>query len=80
MSFSEHLAGLAVPQLTALLEQRPDVLVEPAPRGFSELAQRLDGGTSLAVALERVNADEAAVIRAVALGHGERRRAGTAVP
>lgn len=65
-----HLAGLEMRALTALLEHRPDTLVEPAPRTFAELAQRLDAFDSLAVALERVNADEVAVIRAVALGAG----------
>jgi hypothetical protein len=69
-SFAGRLADLEPGELTALLEHRPDTLVEPAPRTFAELAQRLDAFDSLAVALERVNADEVAVIRAVALGAG----------
>jgi Helicase conserved C-terminal domain len=68
MSLPEYLATLDSAALTALLQRRPDVLVEPAPRGFRELAQRLDAGDSLSAALDRVNGDEAAVIREVALG------------
>jgi XPB/Ssl2-like helicase family protein len=68
--FASHLAGLDPGALTALLEHRPDTLVEPAPRSFAELAQRLGAVASLAAALERMDADEVAVIRAVALGAG----------
>ena len=68
--FAGHLAGLDPGALTALLEHRPDTLVEPAPRSFAELAQRLGAVDSLAAALERVDADEVAVIRAIALGAG----------
>lgn len=68
MTLTDHLARLDAPALTALLEYRADVLVEPAPRSITELAQRLTADASLAVALQRLNADEAAVIRAVALG------------
>lgn len=67
MSFAEHLAGLDTAQLTRLLERRPDVLVEPAPRSVRELALRLDSIDSVQAAPARV-ADEALVIRAVALG------------
>ncbi|MBL8924856.1 MAG: helicase-associated domain-containing protein [Pseudonocardia sp.] len=69
-SFASHLAGLDPGALTALLEHRPDALLEPAPRSFAELAQRLGAVDSLAAALERVDADEVAVVRAVALGAG----------
>lgn len=69
VSFTEHLAGLDTERLTALLEHRADVLVEPAPRDVHELAQRLNGLDSLAAALPRMNHDQAAVARAVAL-HG----------
>jgi hypothetical protein len=69
-TFADHLAGLEPAALTALLEHRPDTLVEPVPRGFAELAQRLGAFDSLAAALERVDVDEVAVIRAVALGAG----------
>ena len=68
MSFAEHLAGLDTAQLTHLLEQRPDVLVEPAPRSLHELALRLDSADSVHAALARVDADEALVIQAIALG------------
>lgn len=68
MSFAEHLAGLDTAQLTRLLERRPDVLVEPAPRSVRELALRLDSIDSVQAAPARVDADEALVIRAVALG------------
>jgi hypothetical protein len=68
MSFAEYLAGLDTARLTTLLGARPDVLVEPVPRGFGELAQRLDGVESLLAALGWVTGDEVVVIRAVALG------------
>ena len=70
MSFTEHLAGLDTARLTHLLEQRSDVLVEPAPRSVHELALRLDSADSVHVALSRVDADEALVVQAVALGGG----------
>lgn len=70
MSFAEYLADLDTARLTALLEQRADVLREPVPRTTSELARRLDGVDSLIVALGRVNRDELVVVRAVALGAG----------
>jgi hypothetical protein len=68
MPFTEYLAGLDTARLTAVLEQRPDVLWEPVPRTVRELAQRLDSVESLVVALGRVNADEVAVMQAAALG------------
>jgi hypothetical protein len=70
MSFAEHLAGLDTAQLTRLLERRPDVLVEPTPRSVRELALRLDSVDSVHAALSRVDADEALVVQAVALGGG----------
>ena len=70
MSFAEHLAGLDTGQLTGLLERRPDVLVEPAPRSIRELALRLDSVDSVHAALADIDADEALVVRAVALGAG----------
>ena len=42
-SFAEYLSGVDESSLTALLQARPDVLVQPVPRGFSQLAQRLGG-------------------------------------
>src|SRR5690348_17165550 len=68
MSLAEYLAGLDAGQLTALLERRPEVLVEPAPRGFRELAQRLGAADALRAAMERCTADEVSAIRAIALG------------
>ena len=68
MSFTEHLAGLDTAQLTRLLEQRPDLLVEPAPRSIRELGLRLDSVDSVHAALARIDADEAVVVQTVALG------------
>jgi hypothetical protein len=56
-SYEEHLSGLSEASLIALLQARPDVLVQPVPRGFSQLAQRLDGAESLAAALRTANRD-----------------------
>ena len=68
MTFAEYLSGLDTPTLTALLDRRPDVLVEPVPRSFRELAQRLDATASLDTALDEVDGDEVVVLREVALG------------
>jgi hypothetical protein len=68
MSFAEYLAGLDAVALTALLEQRPDVLREPVPAGVAQLAQRLDAADSLSAALDRVDHDEVLVLRTVAVG------------
>jgi hypothetical protein len=68
-SFAEHLSGLGERALIALFQARPDVLVEPAPRGFSQLAQRLSGAESLGAVLSSVNRDTVIVGQAiVALG------------
>jgi Helicase conserved C-terminal domain len=68
-SFAEYLSGLGEVSLTALLHARPDVLVQPVPRGFSQLAQRLGGADSLGAALRTVNRDMVIVGQAiVALG------------
>ncbi|MGH3798649.1 MAG: helicase-associated domain-containing protein [Pseudonocardiaceae bacterium] len=68
-SFVEYLSGLDEASLTALLQARPDVLVQPVPRGFSQLAQRLGGADSLGAALRTVNRDMVMVGQAVvALG------------
>ncbi|MGH3897603.1 MAG: helicase-associated domain-containing protein [Pseudonocardiaceae bacterium] len=66
-SFSEYLSGLDEASLTALLQARPDVLVQPVPRGFSQLAQRLGGADSLGAALRAVNRDMVMVGQAVAV-------------
>lgn len=68
-SFVDYLSGLGEASLSSLLEARPDVLVEPVPRNFSQLAQRLGGADSLVGALRTVNRDTVMVGQAVvALG------------
>ncbi|MGH3717570.1 MAG: helicase-associated domain-containing protein [Pseudonocardiaceae bacterium] len=64
-SFAEYLSGLGEAALTAVLQARPDVLVQPVPRGFSQLAQRLDGADSLGAVLRTVNRDMVIVGQAV---------------
>ncbi|MFY9809036.1 MAG: helicase-associated domain-containing protein, partial [Pseudonocardiaceae bacterium] len=55
--------------MIALLHARPDVLVQPVPRGFGQLAQRLSGAESLGAALRTVNRDMVVIGQAVvALG------------
>jgi hypothetical protein len=68
MAFAEYLSGLDTAALTALLEQRRDVLQEPAPASIRELAQRLEAFPSLYAALGRADRDEVVVIQSVALG------------
>ncbi|WP_045877012.1 helicase-associated domain-containing protein [Pseudofrankia sp. DC12] len=65
-SFAEYLAGLDESALTGLLRARPDVLVEPVPRGFEQLAQRLCGPDSLVAALRSADRDAVVVGQAVA--------------
>ncbi|WP_232665333.1 helicase-associated domain-containing protein [Pseudonocardia sp. TRM90224] len=67
MSYADHLAGLDSKALVTLLDQRPDVLVEPAPRSFEELELRLNGVDSLTLALQSMNADELSVARMIVL-------------
>jgi hypothetical protein len=67
MSFADYLAGMDVDDLTAVLERRPEILVEPVPRDVAELADRLGGVDSLSAALSTMDADELAVARALAL-------------
>lgn len=68
-SFAQYLSGLSAASLVALLQARPDVLVQPVPRGFGQLAQRLSGADSLGAALRTVNRDMVMVGKAVvALG------------
>ncbi len=67
MSFARQLAGLDAARLTRLLESRPDVLVEPVPRGFEQLAQRLSGAESLSSALRSIDRDLLLTAQAVAL-------------
>ena len=56
-SFAGYLAGLDEESLIALLQARPDVRVEPTPRNFTQLAQRLSGADSLGMALRGVSKD-----------------------
>lgn len=65
-SFGEYLAGLGKEALAGLLRARPDVRVDPVPRGFEQLAQRLSGPDSLAAALRSVDRDAVVVGQAVA--------------
>ncbi|MGH3935744.1 MAG: helicase-associated domain-containing protein, partial [Pseudonocardiaceae bacterium] len=68
-SFAEYLSALDEASLTVLLQGRPDVLVQPVPRGFTQLAQRLGGADSLATALRTANRDMVVLGQAiVALG------------
>jgi len=68
-SFAQYLSGLGEASLIALLQARPDVLVQPVPRGFGQLAQRLSGADSLGAAMRTVNRDMVMVGQAVvALG------------
>ncbi|WP_239338187.1 helicase-associated domain-containing protein [Frankia sp. CiP3] len=65
-SFAGYLATLDEASLTALLAARPDVLIEPVPRGFAQLAQRLDGPDSLVAAMRMLNRDTVHVGQALA--------------
>ncbi|GAA1256386.1 helicase-associated domain-containing protein [Pseudonocardia aurantiaca] len=67
MSLATYLATLDSDRLVVLLQRRPDVLVEPAPRTVAELAMRLNGVESLTRALAVLNRDEMTTARAVAL-------------
>jgi hypothetical protein len=49
--FAATLAALDDAELTGLLERRPDLLAEPAPGSFAELANRAGRPASLAAAL-----------------------------
>ncbi|GAA4002255.1 helicase-associated domain-containing protein [Allokutzneria multivorans] len=66
-AFAEYLSELDGASLTALLHTRPDVLVEPFPRGFAGLAQRLSDTHSTAVALRGVSRDAVVVGQAIAV-------------
>jgi hypothetical protein len=65
--FAGYLADLDEGALTALLRARPDVLVEPVPQGFAQLAQRLGDERSLGEAMRMVNRDVVVVGQAVAV-------------
>ena len=68
MEFDEYLAGLGEPALAALLRARPDVLVEPVPRGFAQLAQRLSSASSLVAVLQTLNRDQLVAGEAITAG------------
>jgi hypothetical protein len=65
-SFAAYVAELDEAGLRKLLRARPDVLMEPAPRGFEQLAQRLSGPDSLVAALRSVNRDAIVVGQGIA--------------
>lgn len=60
-TFAGYLAGLDEGALAELLRVRPDVRVQPVPRGFEQLAQRLGGADSLVAALRTHNRDAVVV-------------------
>jgi hypothetical protein len=68
VEFDEHLAGLGEAALAALLRARPDVLVEPVPRGFAQLAQRLSSASSLVAVLQTLNRDQLVAGEAITVG------------
>lgn len=72
MEYEDYLAGLDEPALTALLRARPDVLVEPAPRGLAALAQRLCSASSLVIVLQALNRDQLVVGEAITGGRLDR--------
>jgi hypothetical protein len=55
--FARYLAGLDDSALVELLGARADVCIEPVPRGFAQLEQRLGGPDSLAAALRVLTLD-----------------------
>jgi hypothetical protein len=64
-TFAEHLEGLDDEALAALLSNRCDVCVEPAPSDFARLADRLCTAGSLRDALARADRDATEAARAV---------------
>jgi hypothetical protein len=65
-SFAEWLSDLDPERLTRLFDARRDVLIEPVPRNFTQLAQRLSGPGSLSAALPTLNRDTMLVSQAIA--------------
>jgi hypothetical protein len=63
----DHLAALDPIALVELLRRRPDVRREPVPRDLARLAARLEGLTSLALAIHRLDRDTIEVGRAIAV-------------
>jgi hypothetical protein len=67
MSFATYLSNVDKEALVRLLGARPDVRVEPVPRGFTQLAQRLGGPDSIVAALRSLNQDALTVGQAIAV-------------
>jgi Helicase conserved C-terminal domain len=66
-SFAQYLSSLDEAALTALLQARPDARMEPVPRGFTQLAQRLCGTDSVGAAMRTLNRDALVVGQAIAV-------------
>jgi hypothetical protein len=66
-SFAAYLSTLDEKALARSLAARPDTCVEPVPRGFVQLAQRLSGPDSIAAALRVVSRDALVVGQAIAM-------------
>ena len=66
-SFAEHLSGLDEASLASMLALRPDVRLQPVPRGFHRLAQRLGGADSLSAAMQTLNRDALVAGQAIAV-------------
>lgn len=66
-TFAAYLSELSDEALVELLQARPDVRIEPVPRGFAQLAQRLDNPDSLVTALHTLNRDALIVGEAIAV-------------
>ncbi|MPZ79986.1 MAG: hypothetical protein GEV28_06120 [Actinophytocola sp.] len=65
--FAVYLSELDDEALTRLLVARPDVRIEPVPRGFPQLAQRLGGADSIVAALRTLTRDTVVVGQAIAV-------------
>jgi hypothetical protein len=72
VEFAQYLASLDESALAALLAARPDVLIEPVPRGFAQLAQRLSSASSLVTALQTLNRDQLVAGEAITAGTQDR--------
>ncbi len=66
-AFARYLSQLDAHDLTRLIAARPDVRLGPAPRGFTQLAQRLSGAGSIVTALRTLTSDMLVVGQAVAV-------------
>ncbi|MCL9795191.1 hypothetical protein MXD58_012940, partial [Frankia sp. AgKG'84/4] len=66
-AFAARLEHLPDAELVALFRARPDLLIRPLPRGFDQLAHRLDSPQSLSRALAELDRDCLRVGMAAAL-------------